>query len=106
MLYFFLKSGGGGTPLHYMALKIPGKVGGTPSCHTWGGQAVSGVGQQGQARVRPGGSEVRQRSAQPGGQAFSKRGGPGFPAGGHEVRGTRGQGGQAQSGSVAATRQF
>jgi hypothetical protein len=75
-----------------MALKIPGKVGGTPSCHTWGGQAVSGVGQQGQAKVRPGGSEVRQRSAQPGGQAFSKRGGPGLPAGGHEVRGTRGQG--------------
>jgi hypothetical protein len=70
--YFFLKVGEGYPPcLH--GLENPRQGEGVPplTSRAKGRRQGSGRG-QGQARVRPGGSEVRQRSAQPGGQAFSK----------------------------------
>jgi len=63
-LYFSEIQGEGVPPLHYMALKIPGKVGGTPSCHTWGGsegRVQAGV------RVRPGSGQGQ--AVKGGGQA-------------------------------------
>jgi len=52
-LYFSEIQGEGVPPLHYMALKIPGKVRGYPLMSQWAGsEGRVQAGGQGQARVR------------------------------------------------------